>query len=155
MKQINRNVFLKQSFKLGALALLNPSASQLMATTASEGPEADTIFQRATAANDIQVGKLLANTAPFSFGRRNGFEFAALADAYTAPGSEYYHAPSMVVAMEYIADQLLSIQTADGTLSFGNLESPPDTAFLMEPLCSAAWILIKGHQSPAVGTVLK
>jgi hypothetical protein len=38
---------------------------------------------------------------------------------------------------------LLSAQSADGTVNAGNLESPPDTAFVMEILCPANIILLK------------
>lgn len=72
--------------------------------------------------------------------RSLGFDLANLAAAYIEPNSVYYHSEEIAELMRKIIDFLSSQQKPDGTLDFGNLSSPPDTAFIIDPLCSAAMI---------------
>lgn len=45
--------------------------------------------------------------------------------------------------MTYIQYFLIKYQKTDGTLDLENLASQPDTAFILEPICTAALILRK------------
>ena len=151
MNHINRNRFLRQSLQVGAVAFFCP-VGQLFATgTAAVNTPAflkEDIFERLVKANDGQVKRLLSLTGPASFSRRVGFDFATLVASYCTKESSYYQQSELVLALNRITDQLLSVQSADGTVSIGNLESPPDTAFLLEPLCSAAQILMEHPSEP-------
>ena len=71
-------------------------------------------------------------------------DFATLAASYSCPGSSYYRQAALVPLMEKIATYLLRVQGTDGTLDLGNLGSPPDTAFILEPLCLGAGLLLGG-----------
>ena len=103
-------------------------------------PPADDLFSRMIVANDKYVSSLLQSTRQAT-GRRLGHDFASLAAAYAASGSSYFHSQQIVPALEALVKALMSYQAADGTLNFGNLESPPDTGFLLESLTAGAFIL--------------
>ncbi len=128
-----------------ALAVLSPVANKLFANTVTNGAgqtfSKEELFERMVKANDRVVQQLLDVEKRGAFGRRVGYEFAALVSCYVAEGSEYHHKPAIIPALEKIVTQLLAVQAPDGTVSIGNLESPPDTAFLLEPLCAGAKIL--------------
>jgi hypothetical protein len=62
-----------------------------------------------------------------------------------------------VPKLELLAGAIVSQQTEDGTVNIANLESPPDTAFLVELLSAAAVILNRDHspELQAATTTLK
>ncbi len=97
----------------------------------------------AVKANAREVERLLLkfNTPIKNLSRALGFDLANLAAAYIEKTSKYYEHKSLVKPMEDIVVFLLNAQKEDGTLDFGNLASPPDTAFIIDPLCAAARIL--------------
>lgn len=101
------------------------------------------LMDRLIKANNIFCEALLA--APVSskpiFSRRLGSDFSALAAAYTSKSSRYYHSTAALEKMQYFIGVLQRFQTADGTVNIGNLESPPDTAFLIELIGAGAWLL--------------
>ncbi|RMG21592.1 MAG: hypothetical protein D6730_18010 [Bacteroidetes bacterium] len=70
-----------------------------------------------------------------------------LASAYVAADSLYAREPALMQAMRAAADFLLRIQHADGTIDLHttNFHSPPDTAFVVEPLC-VAYSVLKKHE---------
>ena len=117
------------------------------------------IIKRLLAANDSQVTKLLSTVKDErpAFGRRIGFDFAQLSASYCSPDSVFFHSNEVVSALEKLAQLLTSMQSEDGTLNFGNLESPPDTAFLLEPLSAGAFLLLKDNNSSLsnVNSVIK
>lgn len=112
------------------------------------------LLKRLAAANDKLVADLLqaANVDKVSFGRRVGHDFAALAAAYCCKDSAYYHNAAVVAKLESYVSLLLEVQSEDGTVNLGNLESPPDTAFLLEPLSTGAFLLQKDN-APALKKV--
>ena len=73
--------------------------------------------------------------------RRLGYDLANLSAAFCEPSSTFYQKEEIVPYMTKILKFLVKSQNEDGTLDIGNLASPPDTAFILEPLCSAASIL--------------
>ena len=158
MDKIKRTDFLKQGFKIGGAVLLAPYINLPAGHAAARRTEnagIDTVLMaRLVAANDKQVDKLLEDlhAGINSTGRKIGFDFATLAASYVSPGSTHYQSPSVAEAFEKLLQLLASLQSADGTLNFGNLESPPDTAFLVEPLSAAASLLQQIH-SPAIENI--
>lgn len=130
---------------MGASVLfsLPPFAQQLFSQTNKSARAVDTGFlQRLTQANDQQAARLLqTDGAQSPFSRRTGYDLATLTAAYCAAGSTYHGSEAVVASLQKLTQQLLRVQAADGTVDIGNLESPPDTAFLLEPVCAAAYLL--------------
>ena len=141
MTKINRQVFLKQSISIGTLAAISPLLGDFFAAETKDGQPKEDILQRLLKANDAQAAKLLNSLPVNSFARKIGYDFAVLSASFCSVNSVYYKDPVIITALEKITDVLLRHQSADGTVSIGNLESPPDTAFILEPLCAATFIL--------------
>ena len=151
MSRINRGEFLRSSLKVGALAII----SQAAPLTKAMGSESDwsssideELLERTCVANDSYVGDLLKSGKPGS-GRKLGHDFSCLAAAYTYSGSKYHHDATVISLLDKNLDVLMEDQAEDGTLNFGNLESPPDTGFLIELFMAGAILLLKDN-SPAV-----
>ncbi|WP_460556220.1 hypothetical protein [Ferruginibacter profundus] len=147
--------------KMSALAMLAPLSNDLFAgaSAAKTVLPGDDIFERMVIANDVQVDGLLqtVSVANFNFGRKAGFDFATLTASYCYTGSKYFKSPLVVPKLEILIQELTKFQTADGTVNVGNLESPPDTAFLLEPLSAAAFLLVKnkGAETAGINSQLK
>lgn len=144
MKKINRNDFLKTG-TLAALGVIYNNAFAGMNRLQRNNLFEEAILQRIAAANDKQVAALLTTVKEgnLSFGRKTAYDIAALTASYAYAGSVYYHNPQLIAKIDLLVNFLAAAQTADGTVNIGNLESPPDTAFLMEILCPANVILLK------------
>ena len=146
---------------MSALAMMAPFANSLFLHTADKNPFLfnEDIFKKLVAANDAQVQQLLQSVAEGNivFARKIGYDFAALASAYTTTGSQYYHSALIIPKLQILAAAIASQQAADGTVNIANLESPPDTAFLVEILSAAAFILKKDNAAELqdVNTALK
>lgn len=112
------------------------------------------MMQQLAAANDKLVAQLLETVKEgnLSFGRKTAYDIAALTASYAYPGSAYYHNPQLVEKLALLVQFLSAAQTADGTVNIGNLESPPDTAFLVEILCPANSILLK-EKNPVLDSI--
>ncbi|WP_375447362.1 hypothetical protein [uncultured Fibrella sp.] len=138
MPTLSRALFLKQCIAYGTLAGLAPYA-----TLAAPAPAADEFYKRIVAANNKETANVLKALTPevTSVRRRLGFDMANLAAAYCEPTSGYYQKSELIPYLEKIVRALIKAQHEDGTLDLGNLASPPDTAFIMEPLCAGATIL--------------
>jgi hypothetical protein len=146
---LNRKYFLKT----GALASLGLLSNQLL----SNGLQSfdnnlitqDDLLKRLITENDTQVSKLLQSIQvdKVSFSRKIGNDFSMLAASYCSKGSKYYQNPLLVSKIEILIQVLKRFQTEDGTMNFGNLESPPDTAFLVELLGAGAKILKRDKSS--------
>lgn len=145
MKKINRGTFIRQSLQAGAVVLVNPLPGFFSAPVQGPGAQLDDgLLQKLAAANDAQVATLLKtdfDQRPFS--RRVGSDAEVLAASYCFPGSRYYQDPQLAAALLKLSQQLLKAQSADGTVNVGNLESPPDTAFVVELVAAAAVPLLK------------
>ena len=146
MHKITRNTFLKESLKVGALAILNPLDNCFLNITKqnpARGSALDEdLLKRLVAANDNEAARLLAlNPGNKTFGRRTAHEFAILSASYCFQDSKYYQSTSIISALEEMVKHLLSVQSDDGTVNLGNLESPPDTAFLLEQITAGAYVL--------------
>ena len=77
--------------------------------------------------------------------RHNGFLLALLASSYVMPKSRYYHAPDVKTALERGFHFLLTHQRPGGCLDLTacNFASAPDTAFTMNDMINAWWLLEK------------
>ena len=144
---MKRNSFIKMS----TLAMLAPLSNNFLAK-ANKGSRflfTDELLNTVVAANDKQVDKLLQtiSLADFNFGRKAGFDFATLVASYCYAPSRYFQSPLIVPKLGIILQGLEKYQTEDGTVNIGNLESPPDTAFLLEPLSAAAFLLKKNNSA--------
>lgn len=143
MKKITRNTFLKQSIGLGASLYGLPSigiAGNPLPSNKNSFPQ---LWQKMVSANAVHVKSLLemGDAANRHGGRSFGYNFAFLAAAYACEDSEYHRSGEVIDLMEHAANKLIESQRPDGTVNAGNLESPPDTAFIMEPLCAGVYIL--------------
>ena len=153
MSKINRKTFLKQAASLGTLLVFNPL------TRKSNNPimgfwDENTIYKRTIAANNKAVESLISvlSQEVTVLKRSLGFDFANLASAYCAPESKYYQHTELIPLMEKIMRFLVQEQNPDGTLDIANIESPPDTAFILEPICGAT-VFLQKDTSTALNTV--
>lgn len=142
--KINRKTFLKQSVGLGAMATLFPFSSTLLSNVEPSN-QSDTLFKRLVQANDGQVAHFIEAMERESQQGGNfrgvGRVFTVLAAAFCAPSSKYYQSDNVAGHLDRLSQFLLDQQGEDGTMNFGNLQSPPDTGFLLENMCAAVWVL--------------
>jgi hypothetical protein len=138
MENISRKDFLSQLITLGAVIGLSSKTNFSFGKTAE-----DEFYKKMVIANNQEVTKLIENlsTDITEIRRRLGYDLANLSAALTEPTSQFYQQEEIVPYLYKIVRFLLKAQNEDGTLDIGNLASPPDTAFILEPLCSAANIL--------------
>ncbi|MBP6025121.1 hypothetical protein [Ferruginibacter sp.] len=154
MNTIKRKSFLKMS----ALAMLAPLANGFVLQAATQKniflDKDNEILKKMVAANDMQAAKLLQTITEGNivFSRKIGQDFATLAAAYVTESSLYYHSQQIVPKLEILTRALASQQSADGTVNIANLESPPDTAFLVELLSAATFILVKDNAAALQNT---
>ncbi|MGD0696330.1 MAG: hypothetical protein ABSB82_16025 [Terriglobia bacterium] len=75
-------------------------------------------------------------------GATAGF-LSSLAAVFLAPESRYHRSADLLERMERAGEHLVRVQHPDGTIDLPttNFGSPPDTAFVLEPLCLAAEVL--------------
>lgn len=144
---MNRSKFIKQSLAAGAILWVDPFTGLFAQNKIPGNKNSDsTIFQQLVTANDAQVEKLLlTDYDKKDFSRRLAGEFAILTASYCCGTSKYFGNPSLLQTMQKIAQHLLRAQTADGTVNVGNLESPPDTAFVVEVVAAPAFVLQKDN----------
>ena len=139
MESISRKLFLQ---KIGGLSTV--ACFPALFTNAWAGQRRDDDFYRKIVlANNRSVAKLLDELKPeiTEVRRRLGYDLANLAAAFCEPTSAYYQKEALLPYMTKIGRFLVKAQHPDGTLDLGNLASPPDTAFILEPLCAAGVIL--------------
>ncbi len=147
MSNYNRQEFLK----IGSLAMLYTiMPNTIFGNYNNKFKTDDNIMQRLIVANEKLVAGLLETVKPTTliFSRKIGYDIAAIIAGYCCFQSKYYHDNTVIKPLDVLIEFLEKAQTEDGTLSIGNLESPPDTAFLIEILGAAISILIKDN-SPA------
>jgi len=135
---MKRSDFLKMS----AMAALSPLAAK--AVNGNRAISIDkALMSRLIQANDNQATLLLQSVEKdkLQFSRMIAYNIATLAAAYCAKGSRYYHQKAVVEKLDILVKFLAAAQSEDGTVNAGNLESPPDTAFLIEILGPAAAIV--------------
>ena len=107
-------------------------------------------------ANDIQVKSILslAGKRSLVFSRNLAHEIAVLAASYCHQQSAYYHHPELLQQLDWLVNFICNAQSEDGTVNAGNIESPPDTAFLIEILCPA-WTVLNLDSHPDTKTIIE
>jgi hypothetical protein len=138
MKKMTRKTFVKQALGFSTLLVFNPF------DTEGNHIESD-FYKRLVAANTKEVEKIIKNLSKDieEVVRQLGYDYANLVSAYFEPTSKYYQNADLIPLMEKIMRFLIKEQKTDGTLTIGNFDSPPDTAFILEPICAATTILLK------------
>jgi len=143
MHKIGRGEFLKMS-ALGFAASFAPPSIWNMNNKENRVYD-ENIFKRLLKSNDISVTRYLefSDMNPrMELYRIFSEVFAILTASYCQPDSNYYRSQVVLARLEKIITKLLQAQYPNGTLdSGGNRQSPPDTAFLLEHLCSSAMVL--------------
>ncbi|MBZ9630958.1 hypothetical protein LB465_09215 [Salegentibacter sp. LM13S] len=151
MKKISRNTFLKQTLGASALTMVSPYDlfASIDRNPAVGFSSSDELYNQLVSANDSSVKEIKHSlSADIEFLRRDlGYDFAILSASYNEPKSQFHLDDELTQIMNKIIEFLLEVQWPDGTLDFGNLGSPPDTAFILEPLCAGTSILLKNDKS--------
>lgn len=137
---MNRKDFILRATALGTALAFSPD---LLAND-----KTSSLIKSLVKGNDEHVADLLkrGDGANRHGGRSLGYNFAKFAASYCNPQSLFYQKEELVSKLKETIAGLNAILSADGTINAGNLESPPDTAFIMEPLCSGVYILMQSEQ---------
>lgn len=102
-------------------------------------------FLELVAANDSAARAAAEDIGSAAFSGRNvrrvGGQVEALAAAYCCPESALYRSETLVTPLEKAATMLVAVQHPDGTIDSGNLNSPPDTGFVLETVCRALAVM--------------
>jgi len=148
----------RQFLFTGAIPLLGSIEPRPPEFTLQEANEPANTYERLVRSNDQSVLRLLPHQERhtgrrgfgglpdaqgiYTAGAAAGF-IKTLAAAYSAPESGFYAAADLIPRMEQAARFLLSVQHKDGTIDLHttNFHSPPDTAFVVEPLAVAVAVL--------------
>lgn len=153
MNPISRGEFLK----LGSLSLLGALVSdsvlandRFFSATAAK-VDLD-LIQKLILNNDANVKVIIQKEAINATTRLSNFRplatnIAVLSASVSHPKSVFYKSKIVVERLNQSADVLLKGQYSDGTVDAGgNRQSPPDTAFVLEWICSAATVLNDNKQ---------
>jgi len=131
--------------------LLSPLSGEGMSSLSEEGKQ---LLKEMTVLNDGFLAPMIENA-----GRANtmgnfrgvGGLIMAMSAAYVNKESEYYHDQSLLPLMATMANGLAEHQNPSGLYNSGNLDSPPDTGFLVKTLCKGQHLLIKDGSSATSG----
>lgn len=122
--------------------------SNLMAYT----PSKNLLFYALLESNDKRVEDFLSlpsDKTKISRSRYLAAEFGEITASYCVEESRYYRSEVALKRLEELIGELIGRQYPNGTLdSGGNLQSPPDTAFLVEHLGPAATVLRQLDSNP-------
>jgi hypothetical protein len=114
----------------------------LAAQTTAPSDEGQQFFARLLKSNNESVERMLhQRPAASTRGIGRGANVAALVAAYCAPESSHYKSAQLVPLMESASAVFVTAQHPDGTLDAGNLNSPPDTGFVVEGLAATLAVL--------------
>lgn len=107
------------------------------------GLSAQEILPRLVAGNDELIARARAVPAQAGgFGSRGeAVRLLVYVCGYVAPSSRFHRDATLLPEMEAIAAQLAAVQHPSGLFDVGNLESPPDTGFMLEVLAYAQALL--------------
>ncbi|KDN55809.1 hypothetical protein [Flavobacterium seoulense] len=159
MNKMSRGEFLK----LGSLSLLGALASDAVLAndtffSADATAKVDhELMKKLIATNDTSVKLVLQKGLPNTGIRLSNFRplattIAILSAAVSHKDSAFYKSEKLVEHLNQTADILLKSQYSDGTLDAGgNRQSPPDTAFVLESICSVATVLNNHKQEQLEG----
>ncbi|MEL1239815.1 hypothetical protein [Flavobacterium flavipallidum] len=148
MNPISRGEFLK----LGSLSLLGALVSDTVLAndgffSAAATKVDEALMKKLILHNDAFVKNIFQKPLVNSDVRLSNFrpvaaDIAAMTASVSHQKSEFYKSEIVVERLNQAADIMLKGQYGDGTVDAGgNRQSPPDTAFVLEYLCSAAMVL--------------
>jgi hypothetical protein len=119
------------------------------AVFAAEPLDGRGVFLALTKANDTHVRGALEGGGGgrfgggFGGGRGTGAQFMVFAAAYSNRDSQLFHDARLVPAMLQFTQSLQQSQLPDGLWDSGNLDSPPDSAFVLKTLAKGQLFLEK------------
>jgi hypothetical protein len=116
-------------------------------------PEASDVFHTLVSANDDHVAGALEAAGGYAAGFGGGFggsrgagaQLMVFAAAYTTPESRWFHQDRLIPKMTGFVNALAKTQLADGLWDSGNLDSPPDSAFVLKTLAKAQQFLVRDN----------
>ncbi|MDL2208823.1 hypothetical protein LJB97_04290 [Parabacteroides sp. OttesenSCG-928-O15] len=163
-ESISRRAFINRA-ALGTAAIAMAPVSSLWGNTAAasfppgkiklpDSEEGMRLLKELTALNDGFLAPMIQNIDRMNMtGFRNvGGLIMAMSAAYVNPESKYNHDNSLPPAMEKLAAGLAKIQNPSGLFNGGNMDSPPDTGFLVKTLCKGQHLLLQDN-SPATANL--
>lgn len=153
MNKISRGEFLK----LGSLSLLGALVSDTVFAndsffSAATAKVDEALMKKLILHNDAYVKNIFQKAAVNPDVRLSNFrpvaaDIAAMTASVSHPKSEFYKSEIVAERLNQAADIMLKGQYSDGTVDAGgNRQSPPDTAFVLEYLCSAAMVFKHNKQ---------
>lgn len=144
--EISRRGFVRDA--LGTAAALAGLAATGAASASDAAHTPDDYYGKLVKANDDSLPSVIERLKS-SAGRMNvrgvGEAVDALAGAYCAPESSHFKSPALLPVLDEAAQKLLSAQHTDGTIDSGNLNSPPDTGFVVQTVCTALAVLKRAN----------
>ncbi len=108
-------------------------------------PVSGDILLQIVRANEQDTERLLQNYRRMnesSGGRALSGFMLTVSAAYCAKDSRYYQNSGLIQPMLEVVNELKRRQNPDGTFDFGNLQSPPDTGFMVEQFFRAQALLL-------------
>ena len=164
---LSRRTFINRA-ALGTAAVAITPATSLLANPAAapfsfaapeqiklpDSEEGMQLLREMTALNDGFLATMIQNTGRASTAgnfRGAGGLIMALSAAYVNPVSKYYRDASLPPLMERLTADLAARQNPSGLYDGGNLDSPPDTGFLVKTLCKAQHLLLSDNSSATAG----
>jgi hypothetical protein len=154
--EISRRGFIRDALGTAALAGTRLSGEGFTRTGAPASAE-DGYYLKLVRANDAALPSVLERlkgSARRLNVRAIGEAVDGLAGAYCAPESSYFQSAALLPALEDAADKLLAAQHPDGTVDSGNYNSPPDTGFVVQELCTAVAVLRRMHL-PQLSSIIR
>jgi hypothetical protein len=128
--------------RLGA-AVVSQSAISFAGQAASG--MVDDFYLELVKANDLGIPGTIqqfeAPPSPRMYIRRAGEAIEVLSAGFCAPQSTYSKSDKVIAPLERASRILLTAQHPDGTIDSGNLNSPPDTGFVVETVGRALAVL--------------
>lgn len=121
-------------------ALGKTVATAATAVVYAQVDEGQQFFLRLLKSNDEAVARMLGGGAAIrGVGGRlgRGENIAAMIAAYCSPESANHQSADLIPLLERAAQAFIDAQNPDGLLDAGNLDSPPDTAFVVEAIGAA------------------
>ena len=154
MNPISRGEFLK----LGSLSLLGALVSDAVLAndrffSATTSKVDSLLMKKLLLSNDQKVEQLLQKELTDAAIRLSSYRslagtIAIFVASVSHTESKFYKSKIVVERLNQSADILLKGQYSDGTVDAGgNRQSPPDTAFVLESICSAATVLNSNKQT--------
>ncbi|MEQ6120458.1 hypothetical protein [Reichenbachiella sp. MALMAid0571] len=145
--QISRGKFIKISSVAMAGAIMSDLAIAGSTVFNDKTKIDDQLMKKLILHNDIRVKRILDEEQVKDENYQSSFRRLAVivscvSGSLCNSDSEYYKSQKLINILEKVLDIMLSAQYSDGTLdSGGNRQSPPDTGFILEHLCSASVVL--------------